>query len=204
MGLYREHLLPRIIDRTCGTALTGPSRRRVCVDLRGEVLEVGFGSGLNVPFYPPTVTRVHAIEPADLAWRLASERVAAARVPVERAGLDGQSIPLADDACDCALVTWSLCTIPDPLAALAEIRRVLRPGGSLHFVEHGLAPDADVRGWQRRLEPIHRRFGGGCHLTREPVALLGEAGFTVREVAHFYEEGMPRSAGALSLGVATG
>src|SRR5699024_1612803 len=108
---------------------------------------IGWGSGLTAPCYPATVARVRAAAPADLAWRLAADRVAASVVPVERAGLDGQRLPLADDAVDSALVTWSLCTIPDPVAALTEVRRVLRPGGTLHFLEHGLAPDADVRTW---------------------------------------------------------
>ena len=102
---------------------------------------MGFGSGLNVPFYPDAVSSVMAIEPADVGWKLASKRLASSNVPVERSGLDGQSLPLADDSCDTALTTWTLCTIPDVEAALLELRRVLKPGGTLHFVEHGLAPD---------------------------------------------------------------
>lgn len=202
MSVYRDHVLPRIVDATCGIAAVEPHRRRVCSGLHGQVLEIGFGSGLNVPFYPGTVTRVRAVEPADLAWRLAAQRVAASTVPVERSGLDGQRLPFSDGEFDTALVTWSLCTIPDPGAALVEVRRVLRPGGTLHFVEHGLAPDADVRRWQRRLEPIQKRVGGGCHLTREPVAMLQEGGFTVTDVDHFYQAEGPKSFGALSLGVA--
>lgn len=202
MGIYRNHVLPRIVDATCGIAALEPHRRRVCADLHGEVLEVGFGSGLNLPFYPATVTGVRAVEPADLAWRLAAERVASSRVPVERAGLDGQHLPFVDETFDSALVTWSLCTIPDPVAALVEVRRVLRPGGTIHFLEHGLAPDADVRTWQRRLEPIQRRVAGGCHLTREPVVMVEAAGFAVDEVEHFYQDDAPKSLGATSLGVA--
>lgn len=203
MGFYRNHVLPRIVDFACGMAASEPYRRRVCADLHGEVVEIGFGSGLNVPFYPATVTGVRAVEPADLAWRLAAERVAASDVPVERAGLDGQHLPFADESFDSALVTWALCTIPDPVAALEEVRRVLRPGGTLHFLEHGLAPDEGVRRWQRRLEPVQKRVAGGCHLTREPVVMLEAAGFAVAAVERFYEDGAPKVLGADSLGVAS-
>ncbi len=202
MGLYREHVLPRLVDRACGIAATEPYRRRVCADLHGELVEIGFGSGLNVPYYPPAVTGVRAVEPADLAWRLATDRVAGSAVPVERAGLDGQHLPFADDTFDSALVTWSLCTIPDPVTALEELRRVVRPGGSLHVLEHGLAPDEGVRRWQRRLEPIQKRMAGGCHLTRQPGVMLETAGFTGVELDHFYLPDAPRPLGALSLGTA--
>ncbi|WP_425295686.1 class I SAM-dependent methyltransferase, partial [Nocardia abscessus] len=141
-----------------------PLRERACAGLHGRVVELGFGSGLNVPFYPAPVASVRAVEPADLGWRLASGRVAAATVPIERAGLDGQALPFADNTFDCALSTWTMCTIPDIAAALAEVRRVLVPGGTLHFVEHGLAPDEKVRVWQNRLNPVQKRlFGGGAH-----------------------------------------
>jgi SAM-dependent methyltransferase len=202
MGLYVDHLLPRIINVACATKATQPLRRRVCEGLAGEVVELGFGSGLNVPFYPGSVARVAAVEPADLGWKLADKRVGASRVPVERSGLDGQSLPFADDSFDAALSTWTLCTIPDVAAALREVRRVLKPGGTLHFVEHGLAPDEPVRRWQRRLEPVQKRVFGGCHLTRPVVALITAAGFTVTELDVFYEDSSPKPLGANSLGVA--
>jgi ubiquinone/menaquinone biosynthesis C-methylase UbiE len=170
--------------------------------LFGEVLEVGFGSGLNVPFYPPEVTKVAAVEPADLAWRLAYKRLARSNVRVERSGLDGQSLPYPTDHFDCALSTWTLCTIPDPVAALREVRRVLVPGGRLHFLEHGLAPDEKVRRWQRRMEPVQKRLAGGCHLTRTVVDLLRGAGFEIQEADSFYEDGTPKYLAADTLGVA--
>jgi SAM-dependent methyltransferase len=202
VGLYGEHVLPRIVDVACGLKPVAPLRQRVCEGLHGEVVELGFGSGHNVPFYPDAVSRVAAIEPADVGWKLAGKRLSAATVPVERSGLDGQSLPFPDDSFDAALSTWTLCTIPDVRAALAEVRRVLKPGGQFHFVEHGLAPDERVRRWQHRLEPVQKRLFGGCHLTRPILDLLTTAGFTIAEVDVFYEDGAPKFLGADSLGVA--
>jgi ubiquinone/menaquinone biosynthesis C-methylase UbiE len=179
-----------------------PLRQRTCAGLHGRVVEIGFGSGHNVPFYPGTVESVAAVEPSDLGWKLARDRVAASPVAIERSGLDGQSLSFPDDTFDTALSTWTLCTIPDPVLALTEVRRVLRPGGTLHFLEHGLAPDQKVQRWQHRVEPLNKRMAGGCHLTRQILDLLAAAGFTVQEVDVFYEEGAPKPVGADSLGIA--
>ena len=200
MGLWLDHVVPRIVDVACGQAQTAELRSRVCAGLTGRVVELGFGSGHNVAHYPPAVSRVDAVEPADLAWRLAAPRLAAARVPVERTGLDGQLLPFGDEVFDSALSTWTLCTIPDPVAALREVRRVLRPGGVLHLVEHGLAPTARVQRWQRRLEPVQKRVAGGCHLARPIRSLLERGGFDVVVLEEFYEPGAPKPLGALSLG----
>jgi len=202
MGWYSTQVVPRLVNTACGSRVTRVRRQQVCSGLQGRVLEIGFGSGLNVPFYPADVQVVDAVEPADVGWRLAARRLAASPVAVRRSGLDGQLLPFADDTFDGALSTWTLCTIPDPLAALREVRRVLRPGAALHFVEHGLAPDASVQRWQHRLEPFQQRLAGGCHLTRPITALLSDAGWDVLGLQTLYERGAPKVLGADVTGTA--
>ncbi|HYO04887.1 MAG TPA: class I SAM-dependent methyltransferase [Mycobacterium sp.] len=201
-GFYVEHVVPRLVNLTCAAKTADPLRRRVCAGLVGSVVDVGFGSGLNCAHYPAAVTAVAAVEPSDIAWRLAQQRLQGTRVPVERSARDAQALPYRDHTLDGAVSTWSLCTIPDPIAALQELRRVIKPGARLHFVEHGSAPDEDVRRWQRRLEPLQRKIFAGCHLTRSIVELLNSTGFVVQELDVFYGEGAPKFGGAYSLGIA--
>jgi len=186
---YGDRVLPHLVDLMCGAAGLRRWREQVTTGLTGDLLEIGFGSGLNIAFYPPEIERVLAVEPSATAFRIAGKRIAASRIPIEQVGLDGQSVPLPDDSAESALCTFALCTIPDPDAALGEIRRVLRPGGRFHFIEHGLSPDAGVARWQSRIEPLQRRLAGGCHLTREPVSMVERAGFVVDEVVQQYGAG---------------
>jgi SAM-dependent methyltransferase len=189
VGLYRDRVLPHLVDRVCGTAELRRFRVAATEGLSGRVVEIGFGSGLNVGTYPAAVTRVEAVEPASVSWRLAGERIAGSPVPIDRVGLEGESIPLEDGSCDSALSTFTLCTIPDVERALAEVRRVLRPGGRLHLLEHGLSPDLSVAAWQRRVEPVQKRLAGGCHLTRDPLALVAGAGFAIERSEQRYARG---------------
>ena len=140
--------------------------------------------------------------PPEVGWELAGKRLRATSIPVQWSALDGQSLPFPDDSYDAALSTWTLCTIPDVATALTEVRRVLKPGGTFHFVEHGLAPDEKVQKWQHRMEPLEKKVAGGCHFTRQIANLITDAGFEITELDVFYEKGTPKLAGADSLGVA--
>jgi ubiquinone/menaquinone biosynthesis C-methylase UbiE len=201
MGIYQDQILPRITDAVMNRREFAAIRSRVCAGLDGQVLEVGFGSGLNVLHYPSAVARVRAVDPATVGRKLAARRVAASPVPVDYIGLDGQSLPAEPDSVDHVLVTWTLCTIPDVRLALSEIYRVLRPGGSLHFVEHGLSPDPRVARWQHRLTPVQRRLAGGCHLNRPIGQLVADSGFRLARLENYHAQG-PKPYGYMFEGVA--
>ena len=203
MGFYRDQIFPRAVDLVMNTKTTREIRARVCADLEGDVVEIGFGTGHNLPYLPAAVTRLRAVDPSALGARLAAERIAASPVPVERAGLDGQSLPFADQSADAVLSTWTVCSIPDAVAAMREVRRVLRPGGTFHFVEHGAAPDASVRKWQDRLNPVQQRLAGGCHLNRDIPALIEAGGLHIERLETYYSEGDPKVMGYTYEGVAT-
>lgn len=188
-GFWEARLLPRVIDVTCSDRVTGRWREQICADLSGDVLEVGFGSGTNLAHYPSAVTSVSAVEPADLAWDRAAGAVAAFGRPVRRTGLDGARLGQEDASVDAVVSAFTMCTIPDLTSALSEIRRVLRPGGRLHFVEHALAPEPRVAARQRRIQPVWGRLAGGCHLTRDMPALLDAAGYTVPDLEAFWMPG---------------
>lgn len=202
MGFYSDRVLPHIVNKVCGLQSAAPLRQRVCSQAHGDVLEIGFGSGLNLPHYPSAVQRVEAVEPSDVAWRLSEKNRRQAAFTVARSAYDAQRLPFDDASFDMAISTWTMCTIPDIDAALREVRRVLKPGATLSFVEHGLAPDQKVQRWQRRLEPIQKRMVGGCHLTRQFSVLVAAAGFTIDEVDTFYEDGAPKFLAADTLGTA--
>ena len=189
MGWWRDQVVPRMTDHFLDTEEVRGLRATVCEGLTGDVLELGFGSGLNLPHYPPTARSVAAIEPSDLAWRRARTRIAAISVPVVRAGLDGQRLSLPDDSIDTALSTFTMCTIPDLDWALLELARVLRPGGRLHFVEHGRSDDPRVQRWQDRLHGLHARVAGGCRIDRPVSAHLTRSRLRVDALETGYGQG---------------
>ena len=202
MGLYADFVLPWCIELSCGMKALDPERERVAAGLHGNVLEVGFGSGLNLPHMPAAVTRVLAVEPSARARRIAQKRIDAARCPVEFAGLNAEGVQLEDASADCALSTFTLCTIPDVERALTEIRRILKPRGSLFVLEHGVAPDPTVARWQGRLNGFQRVIAGGCNLNRDIRALLARTGFAADAIASSYFAKMPRTHGYLYSGAA--
>jgi ubiquinone/menaquinone biosynthesis C-methylase UbiE len=202
MGFYEREVLPRVVDVALSGKQLDRLRARVAGRLEGEVLEIGFGSGRNVPHYAASVTRVRAVDPALAGRKLAAARVAASSVPVEYIGLDGEHLPIEDGSVDHVLTTWTLCTIPDVGRALEEIRRVLRPGGSLQFLEHGRAPDPKVAQWQDRITPLQRRIAGGCHLNRAIDHLVTDAGLSMERIDNYYIKG-PKVFGYMYEGTAT-
>lgn len=204
MGFYDRVILPRFINCACGTRPIMKQREKVVPQATGTVLEIGIGTGLNLPYYDARrVQRVIGLDPSGASWKLAAERAAQVDFEVEFIGLPGEQIPLADDSVDTVLVTFALCTIPDPVTALKGMARVLRPGGSLIFCEHGKAPDAGVCVWQDRINPLWRRMAGGCNLNRDIPRLLGAGGFAVSELQTGYLPSTPRFAGFNYWGSAT-
>jgi ubiquinone/menaquinone biosynthesis C-methylase UbiE len=200
MGLYADQILPRAINLALrGGEFAGP-RARAAAGLDGEVVEIGFGSGLNIPYYPAGLKRVRAVDPAAAGRKLAAGRAAACAVPIEYVGSGAEALPMADASVDHVLSTWTLCTIPDATRALGEVRRVLRPGGALRFVEHGLAPDPGVARLQQLLTPVQRR-AFGCHLDRRIDQLVAAAGLELTRLDTYYMKG-PRALGYTFEGVA--
>jgi SAM-dependent methyltransferase len=203
MGIYARHILPRILDFAMRRKSLDVYRGELLSGVAGEVLEIGFGSGLNLPFYPPAVRNLTAVEPSEGMSKRARARVAESRIEVKTLGLDaGSRLPLADGSFDAAISTWTLCSIADVAAALREVYRVLRPGGRFFFVEHGLSPDAKVARWQHRLTPLNRRLAGGCHLDRDIGAIVRASPLSVERCDTFYLPGAPRIGGYMYRGTA--
>jgi len=195
MGFYDRFVLPRLVTCACGTKPILKQRQKVVPRARGTILEIGLGAGHNIPHYDHTgVDKVIGVDPCEVSWQLAQPRVQAAPFEVQFLAGSAEDIPLDDHSMDSVLLTFSLCTIPDPAAALAEARRVLKPGGQLLFCEHGKAPDASVAKWQDRVNPIWRRLFGGCNLNRDIPAIIDKAGFAVDDLQQMYLPGTPKVA----------
>lgn len=187
---YERYLLPYLLDFACGIRPVWRQRQKVVPLARGRILEIGIGTGLNAAHYQrDQVEQIVGLDPALQMHRLARKRIARAQLPVELIGLSAEKIPLPDASFDTVLITYTLCTIPDPVSALREMRRVLKPGGRLIFCEHGRAPDTSVRRWQDRLTPWWKPLAGGCHLNRDIPQLLREAGFNSKDLEQMYLPG---------------
>ncbi len=201
MGIYEDQVLPRAVNLLLGTKEFGKVRREACEGLQGDVIELGFGSGLNLPYLPDGVTGIWAVEPSGTATGLAAKRIAASSAPVQVIGTDGARLESTDRRFDGALSTMTLCTIPDVAAALQELRRVLKPDAPFHFAEHGHAPAERIAHTQERFNGLQKRFAGGCHLNRDIAALVTEAGFELDQLRNFYLKG-PKAWGYMYVGTA--
>jgi len=187
--VWNERILPPLTALSCSDRSTGRWRDQAFSGVTGDVLEVGFANGTNLLHYPATVRRVYAVEPSDVAWRRAARRIEEFGRPVERIGLDSATLALPDDSVDAVVSAWTMCTIPDLEAALAEMRRVLRPGGALYFAEHALSPEEPVAERQHRWTPRWKKVAGGCHLDRDIPHLVEDAGFNLSDLESFYLPG---------------
>ena len=195
MSIYGEKVLPRLQDKVMNRKGAREVRARVCGRLTGSVVEVGFGTGLNARYYPTEVTTVCAVEPSQVCMQIAEPRISRSHAPVKLAGLTGEKLDLPSEDFDGVLSTWTLCKIPNWEAALEEMRRVLKPGGRLHFIEHGHSPDPKIARWQRRIEPVNKRLAGGCHLTRRIDETIEQAGFRIEHLDSYYFKGEPKPFG---------
>jgi len=189
VSLYAKYILPRLINLFMRNKVAMAERRKLVPLASGTVLEVGIGSGINLPLYGRDVEALVAVEPSLETWRLARRRVSRAPFPIEFLGCSAEQIPLEDKTVDTVVTTWTLCTIPDPVRALGEMKRVLKPEGQVIFVEHGRSPDSRVLVWQNRLNPLWNRIGGGCNLTRKIDDLILEAGLRITRMETGYVRG---------------
>lgn len=193
MGFYEQRILPKLINNACAAPPILQQREKVVPQAHGRILEIGMGSGLNLPFYDPEkVEMVFGLEPSEGMRKLAAPAAEAAPFEVRFLDLPGEEIPLEDNSVDSIVLTYTLCTIPDGPKALEQMRRVLKPGGVLLFSEHGKAPDAGIEKWQNRVNPIWKRIGGGCHINRPIDTMIQSAGFKMDDLFTLYLPSTPR------------
>jgi ubiquinone/menaquinone biosynthesis C-methylase UbiE len=202
MGFYDNWVVPRILNVAMGMGFVTDERKKALAGVTGAVLEVGFGSGHNLPWYPDTVRSVVAVDPSTEAAKLARKRIAAARFPVEYIALEGERIAAADASFDSVVSTFTLCSIPDPIAALEQMRRVLKPDGKLFLVEHGRSAEPNIQRWQDRMNGFQRTICGGCNMNRDIERLVREAGFAFEQIDKYYVKGQPKLTAFLTRGVA--
>ncbi len=202
MGLYGEWVLPRIVNAAMDTEVLAEQRKQALAGVKGDVLEVGFGTGHNLPYYPDGVERVVALDPSAPSAKLARGRIAAAPFPVEYLQLESERIAAPDESFDAVVSTFTMCSVGDPVAALEQIRRVLKPSGRFHLLEHGLAEDPEVQRWQNRLTGFTGMLLGGCTLNRDIESLVRRAGFIFESIDKYYLSGDPRWIGWVTRGVA--
>jgi ubiquinone/menaquinone biosynthesis C-methylase UbiE len=202
LGLYHHCVFPYLLDRAMSSKVLRLPRQRTLARACGRILEIGFGTGMNLQYYPPAVQRVEALDPDVALDRYSAPRIAASSIDVDFHHLDAEHLPFAADSFDTVVCTLTLCSIPDVRHALVEVRRVLKPGGQFLFLEHGLAPDPAVARWQRRMTPLQRRIGGGCHLDRPTAQLIDDAGLDLAGARNYYLAGLPRIAGYMTEGAA--
>lgn len=202
MAFYRDQIVPRLTHLTMRSKEATRQRKLALTDVAGDVLELGIGSGLNLPHYGPGVRSVVGVEPSVTAARMAQVRVEQAGFPVAIVSAGAEALAIEEAAFDAVVSTFTLCTIADVGGALANARRALRPGGRFFFLEHGLSSEPRVQKWQRRLEPLQKRIGGGCHLTRDPRALIESAGFELSRLEMYFAAG-PKPWSFLYRGVGT-
>ena len=190
MEFYNRYILPCCLDRACSIGPIEKQRQKVVPKAKGQVVEIGIGSGLNLPHYDASkVTRIIGIDPDAHIWKRSQKRREETPIPIERLGLSGESIPLDNETADTVVVTYSLCTIPDPVKALKDMGRILKPNGQIIFTEHGQAPDANVAKWQNRIDPVWKKLAGGCHSGRNIPEVFKAAGLTLTELNQGYIPG---------------
>lgn len=202
MSLYARHIFPHMLDWMMSKPAFSEAREKLLAEVEGDVLEIGFGTGLNLAYYPATVKTLTTVDVNPGVHRLAEKRLKSSRLAVKFELVSGEHLPMADGTFDAVVSTWTLCSIPDVEGALREIRRVLKPDGRFYFVEHGLSPDPNVAKWQHRLTPIQKVIGDGCHLNRDHLKLIANAGLKVIEKEQFQAKGLPAVGAFMTLGIA--